>query len=658
MNLLSGFMTRNVLSWLSICAALVLSGCSGDYNYTVAGSVSGLSASGLVLQLNGGNDLAVPLAASSFQFPQQITGGDSYDVTIATQPKGLTCTVSNGSGTNDQLSTISNIAVTCSGKSYTLSGTITGLTTAGLVLRNGTELLTVAAHATTFEFPTAIAAGSSYTVVASTQPAGLTCTVSNGAGTKITANVTGILVTCSPSAVTLGGTITGLNAAGLVLQDNGADNLTIAANATTFRFPTPVAVGSAYAVTVFAQPTGQTCSVADGSSTATTDVTDIAVTCVAIAKFTLTVSSGPNGSIAPTGSVQVNSGASQNFVATPSANYGIYQWMLDGSVVQSGGDLYTLSNVVANHTVRVTFATTTLTPSVAALTLAVNNTGLNAALTGTAREVVISNTGSIPATNLAISYPTWPSGTTASSTCTTTLAPAATCTITVTPGATATSTCTSGIAPTAGVVSISSDESNSTLVSVTVVGYGCIYQGGYVFAVDDTTANTGSIGGKVAALADQASGVEWSPDLFNIPGIYDNSSSPCDGGTDGACDTTQIVAQYSADPPSTYAAGACLTTIDGYSDWYLPAICEMSFSAGNNAGCGSAGSPLIQNMNSSLGAAALGASGGFYWTATEFSPNPTNGAWGQFLGTSFSEQVPLLKDANPSAVRCARALTN
>jgi hypothetical protein len=651
-------MTWNALSGLVICAALMLNGCNDQFSYTVAGSVSGLSASGLVLQLNGSNNLTVPLAASSFQFPTQVPGGDSYEVAIAAQPTGITCTVSNGSGTNDQFSTISNIAVSCSVNTYTIAGTVTGLTRAGLILQNGTQLLTVDAHTTTFQFLTAIAAGSSYNVVASAQPDGLTCTVSGGVGSKIKANATSIRVTCSPSSVTLGGTITGLTAAGLTLRNNGAENLTIAANATTFRFPTPVAVGSGYAVTVFTHPSGQTCSVADGSSTANADVSNVAVTCVTIPTFTLTASSGPNGSIAPTGSVKLNSGASQSFVATPSAGYGIEQWNLDGAVVQKGGDVYTLTDVLTSHMVQVTFAQTTLTPSVAALGLSVNDTTVNANLTGNARRVIISNTGSIPATNVAISYPTWPSGTTASSTCAATLVPAATCVITVTPGANATSDCTNGIAPTSGVVSISSDESNSTLVSVTVVGYRCIYQGGYVFAIDDTTADTGSIGGTVAAIADQASNADWSSDTVDIPGIDEVSTSPCSGNSDGACDMAQIVTQYSADPPSSYAAGVCLGNISGYTDWYLPAICEMSFSAGNDAGCGSAGSPLIQNMNSNIGPVTLGASGSFYWTATEFSPNPTLGAWAQYLGTSFSEQVPLVKNANPSSVRCARALGN
>ncbi len=647
-------------------AALMLSACDGGSGYILSGSISGLSASGLVLRNNGGEELTVPMAASSFQFPTQLPLNAGYDVTVAAQPTGLICTVSHGSGANVQALMNNNMMVSCSAHTYTLAGTISGLTTDGLVLQNnGTDLLAVTAHATTFQFPTPIAAGSGYKVVASTQPAGLTCTVSDGVGSKISANVDSIRVTCSPATVVLGGTITGLTASGLVLQDNGADDLTIAANATTFRFPTPIASGSGYAVTVSAQPAGETCSVADGSSTATTDVTDIVVSCAAIPMFTLTASSGANGSIAPTGSIKVNSGGSQSFVATPSASYGIYQWMLDGSVVQTGGDVYILSNVRANHTVRVTFAQTTLTPSLAALALAINDTSLNAALTGTARQVIVSNTGSIPATNVSISYPTWPSGTTASSTCGSTLAPAATCSITVTPGPNATSACTSGIAPTPGVVSITSDESGSSLFTVTVVGYGCIYQGGYVFAIDDTTANTGSISGKVAALTDQAAafpnGLAWSPnnDFFDIPGITETSTSPCAGNTDGACDSAQITAHYAASAPTSYAAGLCLATIGGYSDWYLPAICELGADdSSDGSGCGSASSPLIQNIDSNLVQAGISnVPSGYYFSSTEWAAQPGPIAWLEQFSLGGSFQLAAGK-GNAAGVRCARSLTN
>jgi hypothetical protein len=79
---------------------------------------------------------------------------------------------------------------------------------------------------------------------------------------------------------TIGGTVSGLSGTGLVLQDNGGNNLTMSANG-AFVFTTPLASGSAYAVTVLAQPSSpaQSCAVANGSGTATADVTNVQVAC-------------------------------------------------------------------------------------------------------------------------------------------------------------------------------------------------------------------------------------------------------------------------------------------------------------------------------------------------------------------------------------------
>jgi hypothetical protein len=646
---------------LIVGAALLFSGCGGETGYIVAGTIKGLSANGLVLKDNGADDITVPLGASSFQFPVQISPGGAYDVQVGAQPAGLTCTVNNGSGTNVQ-APISSVTVSCSTQSYTVGGTITGLTASGLLLQNnGTDRLIVAADATSFVFPTAISASSGYHIVVDTQPAGLTCTVSNGVGSNVRANIESVHVTCSPLTVTVGGTITGLTAAGLILQNNGADDLSVAAQAATFKFLMPVAYGSAYLVTVSAQPLGQNCQVANGRSTATANVTDIVVTCTSIPTFTVTTASGPNGTVSPIGSVPVTSGASQNFIATPNASYGVYQWMLDGSVVQTGGDVYSLSHVLANHSLRVTFAQSTLTPSVSQLSLSINNTSLNAALTGNARQIIISNTGSISATNVTISYPAWPAGTTAASTCGTTLAPAASCTITVTPGANATSACTSGIAPTPGVISITSAESNATLVPIAILGYGCLFEGGYLFSIDDTTSNTGSIGGKVAAPTDQASNISWSPggDFFDIPGITETSTSPCVGSSDGACNSAQITTHYAGSSASTYAAGLCAASISGFSDWYLPAICELGFDTyGAGTGCGAPSSPLIENIESNLVLTGINnAPSGAYWSSTEISFLATNYAWGQIFATDGSQQQFGDTKNDAYTVRCARALT-
>lgn len=83
--------------------------------------------------------------------------------------------------------------------SFTLGGTISGLTTSELVLSSGgssPQRLVVAANSSSFQFSNVLATNSTYAVTVSTQPTDLNCTVSNGTGT-ITANVSNIVVTCT-----------------------------------------------------------------------------------------------------------------------------------------------------------------------------------------------------------------------------------------------------------------------------------------------------------------------------------------------------------------------------------------------------------------------------------------------------------------------------
>ena len=53
------------------------------------------------------------------------------------QPTGQSCAVANGTGTVTSAD-VSNIAITCTSNSYSLGGTISGLSSSGLVLANGT----------------------------------------------------------------------------------------------------------------------------------------------------------------------------------------------------------------------------------------------------------------------------------------------------------------------------------------------------------------------------------------------------------------------------------------------------------------------------------------------------------------------------------------
>jgi len=105
---------------------------------------------------------------------------------------------------------VTNVQVACTAiaASYTIGGTISGLTQGGLMLANGADNVSPAANATSFVFPTALATGVNYSVTVTTQPNGLTCSVTNGSGTVGSSNVTNVQVACTAIAAsyTIGGT--------------------------------------------------------------------------------------------------------------------------------------------------------------------------------------------------------------------------------------------------------------------------------------------------------------------------------------------------------------------------------------------------------------------------------------------------------------------
>ncbi|MFL9889137.1 NHL repeat-containing protein [Paraburkholderia agricolaris] len=83
------------------------------------------------------------------------------------------------------------------------------------------------------------------------------------------------------SSYTIGGSVSGLDSGrSLSVLDNGADTLSITANG-AFTFATPVSFNKAYAVTVGSQPSWQNCSVGNDSGVATSNVTNVTISCVA-----------------------------------------------------------------------------------------------------------------------------------------------------------------------------------------------------------------------------------------------------------------------------------------------------------------------------------------------------------------------------------------
>jgi 6-phosphogluconolactonase (cycloisomerase 2 family) len=178
---------------------------------------------------------------------------------------------------------------------YTVGGTVTGLTGSVTLANNGGDARAVTA-AGAFTFVTPLATGSAYAVTVTSQPANQTCIVASGSGAMASANITGVTVSCATNTFTVGGSVTGLAGSGLVLQNNGGDNLARAADG-AFTFTTPVASGGAYSVTVATQPSApaQTCAATSNSGTISANVANVTITCTTDPNVVGSAAIGPAG---------------------------------------------------------------------------------------------------------------------------------------------------------------------------------------------------------------------------------------------------------------------------------------------------------------------------------------------------------------------------
>jgi hypothetical protein len=268
-------------------------GGTGTGTFTVGGSVTGLTGTGLVLTDNSTDTLTIAPgtagAAVPFTFKTAVSG--AYDVEVKTQPTTQTCVATNNKGTATANVTTVTVACTTNAVTATIGGTLSGLATSTSVILqdNGGDSLTLTANGP-FTFKTPVTGPTdAYAVTVLTQPTSPNqiCSVANGSGTA-TANVTNVAVTCVLS-YSIGGTVTGLVGTGLVLENSSdSELLTISpANGNeAFTFTKLVPTGTQYTVSISTQPSSptQTCVVTPGtaSGTATANVTSVAITCPAV----------------------------------------------------------------------------------------------------------------------------------------------------------------------------------------------------------------------------------------------------------------------------------------------------------------------------------------------------------------------------------------
>ena len=166
-------------------------------------------------------------------------------------------------------------------------------------------------------------------------------------------------------------------------------------------------------------------------------------------------------------------------------------------------------------------------------------------------------------------------------------------------------------------------------------GIGDIYEGGYIFYIDETGEN-----GLVAAMEDLPGTYQWGCAWSGSEGI-----SGADGYAfwTGYQNTLDIVAGCSETPIA--ASEALAYESEGYTDWYLPSqneLLEMFITLKNNGQWGSTAGPGFN-----IG----GFNDNWYWSSSEFDAYNA-----ELVGFQHGETSPSVKD-NPKYVRVIRSVS-
>lgn len=247
-------------------------------SYRLGATVTGLSGSGFSVSI-GTQDMAIT-ADGTYYFTGAVANGTAYTITVKTQPQSptQTCTATNGTGSINGADAVAQ--VTCTTSSFALQGVVSGLAGTGLKLGNGSRSTDVSRNGD-FSLEPALS-GSTYTVAVSAQPTSpsQTCAVVNGSGTVGNGAVTNIEVHCTTNRFKVGGVVSGLTGAGLLLRSAAGDEVNVAQNG-SFTFPAILESGTPYAISIQGYPLApaptQTC-VIGGAASGTVQNGDVALT--------------------------------------------------------------------------------------------------------------------------------------------------------------------------------------------------------------------------------------------------------------------------------------------------------------------------------------------------------------------------------------------
>ena len=303
----------------------------------------------------------------------------------------------------------------------------------------------------------------------------------------------------------------------------------------------------------------------------------------------------------------------KNFILVPGSSCCL-MLSLNGAGLAAGS--YSLSPVIATTPSTYKYTVVSPTPitvsaataanlslSVSSLALSVNDTGTNTALTGHARQVTITNTSATATANnvtftpqnLAPANPTIVSNATPNTACGDIL-PQQTCVLTITPTSATPSATPYNPTPTPITLTISGTNTNSTTLLVNILTYGSVYQSGYVYSIDDVYVDapmTGSVGGKVASLTDQAAPYTTAPQSSSI--IWSSNGNGF-ASANVSYDIVPLIAEVTTSNASYSAAQITFNATYNTITYTFPSSSVFSTCSGaTNGSCNSANILALYN---------------------------------------------------------------
>lgn len=203
---MKNFKLRTSAAILACAFGLVACGGSDEELILQIRSITGLTKD-MTVRNNGGAPVTIVAGSNFFNFPGFIGSDSNFNIEVVSEPSNAKCTVYNGKGKTGAYSP-NNIIMECIPTPHNVTANITGLTSSGLVVVNGSTQYTIPAGTRVFEFTRTAADGTktgqvgdgvAYGYVVLTQPStpsAQTCVVANGGGIMGDKDVV-ITITCT-----------------------------------------------------------------------------------------------------------------------------------------------------------------------------------------------------------------------------------------------------------------------------------------------------------------------------------------------------------------------------------------------------------------------------------------------------------------------------